>query len=106
MAPALNVGVAIGAFAVADGQVDDLEIVFRRAEDEIEIAEGIEIAEVGAIARRSLRSAPAEHFGPAERVLDTLTQQPGKRQAEEFVAEEIEEAHRAVLHRDTPGGRH
>src|ERR1035437_10039641 len=43
--PALDVGVAIHALAVADRQVDDFHVEMRRAEDQVEVAEGGENAE-------------------------------------------------------------
>lgn len=49
MFPAGDVGGAVGALAVADGQVDDLQVEFCRAEDQVEVAEGVEVAEVGTV---------------------------------------------------------
>src|SRR4051812_29583409 len=39
------------------------------------------------------------HLGAAERVFDALIQEPGKDQAEHFIAEKVQEAHRFVFHR-------
>lgn len=49
MAPALDIGFTIDAFAVTDGDIDDFRVDFGSPEDQVEIAEGIEIAEVGAL---------------------------------------------------------
>ena len=71
----------------------------RRAEQQIEIAERIEVAEVGAVGRDALVVGAAQHLGAAQRVLDRLPEQPREGQAEELVAEQVEEAHRLLLHR-------
>ena len=49
MFPAGDVGGSIGAFTVADGEVDDLSVQLCCAEDQVKIAEGIEIAKVGTV---------------------------------------------------------
>ena len=41
-----DVGGPIGAVAVADGNLDDLQVQFGGSENKIEIAEGVEVAEV------------------------------------------------------------
>ena len=41
--------VAVGALAVADRQVDDLQVQLGGAEEQVEVAERIEVAEVGAV---------------------------------------------------------
>ena len=54
MAPPLDVGRAVGALAVSDRQLDDLEPELRGAEQQVEIAERIEVAEVCAVGRERL----------------------------------------------------
>src|SRR4051794_9829112 len=46
MAPALDVGLAVGPFPIADRQFDDLETELGRPEQQVEVTERIEVAEV------------------------------------------------------------
>ena len=84
MAPALNVCFAVRALAVADREVDDFEVQASGAEDEVEVAKGVEIAEVRAVGGDAIIVGPAQDFGAAESVLDALAEQPGENNAEEF----------------------
>src|SRR6185437_4822269 len=88
--PALDVGVPVGALAVADGKVDNLQVIFGGAEDQIEIAERVDLPEITAVGGDDFVIVAAQYFRAAKRVLDALTQQPGKRHTEEFVAQMIE----------------
>ena len=49
MLPARDVGGAVGAVAVADGEIDNFAVLFCRAEDQVKIAEGIEISKLGTV---------------------------------------------------------
>ena len=49
MLPARDIGGAIRPLTITDGQVNKLEIQLGRAEEQIEIAEWIEVAEVGTV---------------------------------------------------------
>src|ERR1700722_77758 len=99
MAPTLDVGFSVDAFTVPDRQIDDLHIEMRRAKNQVEIAEGIEVAEIGAVVRDHLILGAAQDFCSAKRVFNALPQQPGKREAKELIAQEVEEPHRATFHR-------
>ena len=72
MAPALNVRFAIGALAVTDGDVGDLQIEFGRAEEKVEVAEGVEVAEVSAVGGNFFVVGAAKRFSAAKRVLHGL----------------------------------
>ena len=98
MAPALDIGFSVRPFPVTYRQVHDSEVQSGRAEDQVEIAERIDLAEVGTVGRDPLVICLAQNLGPAQRVLNTLTEQPRKGEAEELVSRHIEEAHRAFLH--------
>src|SRR5438552_2996365 len=74
--PALNVGFAISAGLVTNRQIEDAQVEFCRAKQQVEIAERIEIAEIRAMARDGLVVFSEEHLGAAERVLDRLAKQP------------------------------
>ncbi len=45
VAPSLDVGDAVGALPVADRPVDDFAVEFGRAEEQVEVAERVEVAE-------------------------------------------------------------
>ena len=76
MFPTGDVGGAIGAFTVADGEVDDLSVQLCRAEDQVKIAEGIEISEVGTVGGDLFVIFTPHYFCTAQRILDGLSQQP------------------------------
>src|SRR3954469_24109656 len=69
VAPALDVGLAVGALAVADRHLDELQVELGRPEQEVEIPEGIEVPEVGAVGGELLVVLPAQDLGAAEGVL-------------------------------------
>lgn len=46
MVPPADVGFAIGAFTIGDGQFADLEAHPHGAEDEVEVAEGVKVTEI------------------------------------------------------------
>ena len=59
MAKAGDLRLAVGARAVADRQFDDLEVELGGAEEQVEVAEGIEVAEEGAVGGDALVVASA-----------------------------------------------
>ncbi len=81
------------------------QIQFRRAEDQIEIAERIEIAEIGTVPRNGLVIRAEENLGAAKRVLDILAKQPAEREAERLVRNHVEELHGLAPPSDKPGAR-
>ena len=99
MFPARDVGCAVGAVTVADGEVYDLTIQFGGAEDKVEISEGVEISKIGTVRADLFIIFTPHYFCSTQCIFDGLTQQPGKCHAEEFVADEIQCAHRFFFHR-------
>ena len=97
MSPAADVGIAIITCAVPNRHFGNFQIELGRTEQKIEIAKWIKIPEILAIFHDQVIVATPEHFSPAERVLDRLPQEPGKGQAEEFVAEDVQKPHGPVL---------
>src|SRR4029434_7831310 len=92
---AADVGGAVGALVVAHGNLNDAEVELGRAEDEIEVPEGTEVAEVGS-PRGQMRLVRApDDLGPAQGVLDVLAYEHAQEQAEEPVAEEVEKPRRS-----------
>ncbi len=98
MSPALDIGIAVGACAVADGEVEDTEVEFSGTEQEVEVTEGIEVAEVGAVLGDFLVVLSEEHLGAAESILEGLAEEVAEGGAEELIAEHVEEAHGFVFH--------
>lgn len=78
MPKARNLSFTIGPSRIADRQIDRLEIELRGAEDEVEIAERIKIAEVGLAIPKPVVIRTAHHFGAAQGVRVALVQQPGE----------------------------
>src|SRR5262249_15534526 len=97
--PALDVSFPINALLVAYRLLNDLQIILCGAENQVEISERIDLAEVGSIGGDHVIISPAEHLGSAQRVLDALAKQPRERQAEKLVTQKIQEPHSAIFHR-------
>src|SRR6266700_4007595 len=93
-----DVGRPVGALAIADGNLHDAEVELGRAEDEIEVAEGIEVAEMRPARREPRVVLAPDHFGAAQRVLDRLADETREEEPEEAIAQEIEEAHGPRVH--------
>ncbi len=81
-----------------DRRLNDLQVLLGSAEDQVEIAERVEIAEVFALARQHFVIPAEQHLGAAQRVrhagVDEIAEQVGKA----AVGDEIERSHRLVLH--------
>src|ERR1700730_5265058 len=71
---------AIGAARIADRDLDGFQAELRGAEDEVEIAEGIELPEIAAAALEAQIVAAAYRLGPAQRVGEALRQEPAEQQ--------------------------
>src|SRR5712691_6051564 len=93
-----DIGRPVGALAIADGNLHDAEVELGRAEDQIEIAEGIKVAEMRPAGREPRVVVAPDDLGAAQRVLDRLADEQGKEQSEEAIAEEVEEAHGLRIH--------
>src|SRR5579859_7499964 len=63
--PALNIGLSITPRAIADGNLHDLEIEARGTEQQVEIAERVEVPEVGAVVGNSLVIGAPQDFRTA-----------------------------------------
>src|SRR5438128_1271100 len=89
----------ISARPVPDGKLDDLQILLGCAEEQVEIAERIEVTEERSRGGDPLVVAPEQHLRPAERVLQPLLQDRRESLTEELVPHRVEEAHRLAFHR-------
>lgn len=76
MFPARDVGGSVGSFAVADGKIDNPAVEFGCAEDKVEIAEGVEIAKIGAVGCDLFVVFTPEDFCAAEGIFDGLAEHP------------------------------
>src|SRR5580765_7902565 len=99
MPPTLDVGRAVLTRTVANRNFYDLQLELRSSEEQVEVSERVEIAEVGAVMRDPCIVGFPQDLGPTQGVLDRLPKQPGESPAEKLVAEEVEKTHRLVRHR-------
>ena len=70
-----DVGGAVGALPVADGDLNDLAVQLGGAEQQIEIAERIQASEIAPPRLNPAVVAAPQHLDPAQRVLHRLAQQ-------------------------------
>ena len=85
-----DLGFAEGARLVVYGRLDDLEVLLRRAEDQVEIAERIEIAEIVALARQYLVALAQQRLGAAQRIGQPGVDEIAEEVGEQAVSDEIE----------------
>src|SRR3989344_7500370 len=85
--------------SITYGNLNDLEVHFAGTEQQVEVAERIEVAKVGAVPDQRQIIFPEHHLGAAQRVLQAFAEQPGKGHGEEFVRDQVERAHRLAFHR-------
>src|SRR5919108_989736 len=96
--PAADVRGSVRARLVADGQVDDLEVEPRCTEEQVEVAERVEVAEVRAACGELFVVAATKDLGSAERVLHALAHDALEEPREDFVTDRVQKAHRAGFH--------
>ena len=72
MAKTRNLRFAIGAADITDGNLDDFETQPRCAEDEIKIAERIEVAEITACVFEAEVVGAVKNLGTAQRIGEPL----------------------------------
>ena len=97
VAEAADVRLPVRPRVVADGEVDDAKRKLPGAEEQIEVAERVEVAEVRASGCDPLVVVPVEYLRPAERVLDRLPDDQPEEHREHPVAEHVQEPHGAQL---------
>src|SRR6185436_6254101 len=76
MGKSLPVGAPIGPILIANRDFQNMEIQFRGAEQQVEIAKGIEVPEVLSVRHQSLIVTTKQDFCATERIFDPLIQQP------------------------------
>src|SRR5262245_59967958 len=94
-----DLSLAVAAAGVADGNLDRLEAELRGAEDQLEITERVEVPEVAATGLQARIVDARYRLRSAQRIGEALRQTPGEQQREALVGDEIEKAHRLILHR-------
>ena len=85
MPPALDIRLSVKSFAVSDGNIHNFEVQFIRAEEQIKVTEGIEVAEVSTVGIEAGVILFPHGLGAAQCVFDWLSQKPRKDQAESLV---------------------
>ena len=85
MAKTANVGRAVGPVSVDDGQVLDSQIELSRAEEEIEVAEWIQVSEVGSRCCNPFVVRTEKDFCATQRILDPLLKYGAERPRKELV---------------------
>ena len=68
-----NVGRPVGPLPVTNGELDNLQILLRSAEQQIEVSEGIEVTKIGPTLGNAFVVAAMQHLRTAERIFDRLT---------------------------------
>ncbi len=99
VAPAVDVCFTITAVTVSDGDIADFEIQFGGSKKQVEVAEGIELAKVGAVLGDAIVSFAGKNLGSAEGVFHGLAEQPTECDGKEFVRAEVEKPHGLSFHR-------
>src|ERR1051326_6615885 len=96
--PTVDVGIAIGPLAVANRNIDNLQIQLAGAKQKIEVAEWIEVAENMSVAGNMKIVFTEQDLRSTKSVFDRLSHYPGKREAEKLVGAHVQEAHRFCFH--------
>ena len=87
-----------------DRRLDDFEVLLGRPEDQIEIPEWIEIAEIAAFPREHLIVLAQQNLGTAQRVGEPGVDEIAEQIREKPVGDQIERTHRLLFHRvNQPG---
>src|SRR5687768_17060228 len=94
----LDFGVARYARSVAHRHLHQGQLDTRGAEEQVEVSERVELAKLLPGGRDTLVIGFPQDLRPAQRILDALTQEPGKDEAEELISEQIHYAHRFIFH--------
>ena len=89
MRKSADVGLAVTALSVTHRYFDDFEIQLRRAEQQVEVAKWIKIAEIVPARGDSLVVTLPQDFGAAQRIFDRLAEKPAQQKREEFIAQKI-----------------
>src|SRR6266480_4763446 len=89
VAPTLDVGLTVGSGLITNGQIRNAQVEFRGTEEEVEIAERIEVAKVSAVAGDGIVVGTEQNLGSAKRVFDRLPQQPAEGEAEKLVGHHV-----------------
>src|SRR6476620_1597710 len=74
--PAIDVGLSVCAFPIANGNLTDLQFKVRGSEQQIEVPERVEIPERSAVLRDASIVLRPQSLGTAEGIGDTLVQDP------------------------------
>lgn len=85
MGESVDIRRAVRSILVSNRHLQNFKIQLRGAEQEIEVAEGIEVAEIVSVCHETKIVVPKQHFGSAQRIFDPLIEQPRERHAEKLI---------------------
>ncbi len=78
MTPALDLGGAVSPLPVSHRQIDDLQVQLCSTENQVKIAEGVKVSEIGSVLFNSSVLFPFQDLGSTESVFDRLSKEPEK----------------------------
>src|SRR5258707_9804784 len=96
--PSLDVGITVDSFLVANGDINNFKVLFVSAEKQVEIAERIEVPEVGTSPVDAFVVLAPERLGTTECILNRLSQKPGEGHTERLVRTKIGKLHCSLIH--------
>ena len=89
MLKASDICASVGPLPVSYGDLNNLQILFHRAEYQIEISKGIKISEIAPVSPDLHIIPPEKGLCAAKRVLEPLVQKPGEHHGKKFVTKVI-----------------
>src|SRR6266850_2014274 len=98
MPPTVDIGLSVGAGAIANGQIHHSQVKFSRSEDKVEISEWIELAKIGAVLRDGFIIFTEKDFRATECIFELLPQQPTEGHSEQLVCHHVKKLHRLSFH--------
>ena len=92
-----NLGLTGSSTPVVNGKVHNLQTRLGRPIEQLEITERVKITQGFFDLHNGVVVAASKHLGSAQRVLDSLAQQPGKSDPKERVAQEVHKFHSLLV---------
>ena len=98
MAPAVDVGLPVGALAVMHGHFNDFQPEPCRAKQQVEVAEGVKIAEIFPVRHDAVVIFFEQHFVCAKGIGEFLAEQEAENFSKRPIGDAIGKLHRAFVH--------
>src|SRR5260370_5189177 len=99
VAKTLDIGFAVCARQVANGNVDNSKSQNSGRVEQLKITERIEVAEITPPSDHALVVAALDEFRPAQRIADAHIQNAAKHFRKENISQPVEKAHGIAFHR-------